>query len=107
MPGTNRTSFDLAFGFLCSVFFAAPPLPHPPRHPDLSFSPLIFSCALFISFLLPSLEQEFDNGCINPSRDEWQCCKEKEDTKGEKREELAPASGKSWQCVGGLGFSWV
>ena len=91
MPGTNRTSFDLTFGFLCSVFF----------------SPLIFSCALFSSFLLPSLEQEFDNGCINPSREEWQCCKEKEDTEEEKREELAPTSGKSWQCVGGLGFSWV
>lgn len=62
---------------------------------------------LFISFLLPSLEQEFDNGCINASREEWQCCKEKEDTEEEKREELAPASWKSWQCVGELGFSWV
>lgn len=103
MPGTNRTSFDLTFGFLCSVFFA-PATPPPLIFP---FSPLIFSCALFSSFLLPSLEQEFDNGCINPSREEWQCCKEKEDTKEEKREELAPTSGKSWQCVGGLGFSWV
>ncbi|KAI4536394.1 hypothetical protein MG293_013786 [Ovis ammon polii] len=51
-------------------------------------------------FLLPSLEQKFDNGCINASWEEWQCCKEKEDTEEEKREELAPASWKAWQCIG-------
>lgn len=57
-PGTHRMALGLTFGFLSSVFFAPP---------SFLFFPSNL-VPLFISFRLASLEQEFNNGCINKSR---------------------------------------
>lgn len=57
----NIISFDTWLPFLCVLR----PLIFP-------FFPPVFFVSLFISFPLPSLEQELNNGCMNKSRGKWQ-----------------------------------
>lgn len=68
VPGEQRLeqralSLDLKFGFLplCSLAPGLPPFSHPHQ---------IFFVSLFIGFPLCRLEQEFNNGGINKSKEE-------------------------------------